>query len=67
MKTLDEYNEEFFKTWQDIQNQMHKASVACPKCNNEMVFEYPDVVLTSYPPKKTVFCPHCHYKDYMYA
>ncbi len=67
MKTLDEYNKEFSANWHYAQIQKHKTGVACPKCNNEMIFDNPDVVLTSYPPKKTVFCLNCHHTDYMYA
>jgi ribosomal protein S27E len=67
MKTLDQHNEDFLKAWQYIQNQMHKAGVACPKCNNEMVFDNSNMILTSYPPKRSVFCPNCHHTDYIYA
>lgn len=41
--------------------------IACPKCNSELFDSYPDVTLTSRPPKKDVHCEACGFRDYRYA
>ena len=38
-----------------------KTNIACPKCNEEMLETSPGVVLTSYPPKKAIYCPKCNF------
>ena len=41
-----------------------KANVLCDDCKVEMFYPDVNMVLASYPPKKTVQCPQCHKLDY---
>ena len=65
MKTIKEHNEEAHKYTIRQHQQTMPAGVACDKCGTEMNYTNFNVVLASYPPKKTVVCPNCNYLDYM--
>jgi len=43
-----------------------KSGIACPKCGSELYYNYPDMVLTSNPPKRSVECNNCKHTDYVY-
>ena len=44
-----------------------KNGIACPQCGRELLDTTPNLVLTSYPPKKNIHCGNCEYKGYRYA
>jgi predicted nucleic-acid-binding Zn-ribbon protein len=43
-----------------------KSGLACPKCGSELYYNNPNMVLTSYPPKRSVECKNCKHTDYVY-
>ena len=40
--------------------------VKCPKCGEEMMDTYPNMILTSNPAQKNVHCPKCDHKGYRF-
>jgi DNA-directed RNA polymerase subunit RPC12/RpoP len=58
MKTLEEYEEEKRKLRFE-----HGTGIQCPACGDELVESDPGVILTSNPPRKTVHCQTCKYKN----
>jgi len=40
--------------------------VKCPKCGEELMDTYPNMILTSDPPQKNVHCPKCDHKGYRF-
>jgi hypothetical protein len=40
--------------------------IKCPKCNEELMDTYPNMILTSDPPQKNVHCPKCNHKGYRF-
>lgn len=62
--TLDEYNklrEELIK-----KSYVSFAQVVCPSCGDKMFYLNPDQILTSFPPKKEVYCD-CGYTGYKFV
>lgn len=63
MKTLEQYNEDYKKRWEDNERRKYMTNIACPNCKTvEMKYLDPNVQLCSYPPQQTIFCPECNYK-----
>jgi len=68
MKSLEEHNQERSDDYQGIYNPNPKPNgIECPKCKEELHDTQPNMVLTSYPPKKNVGCLKCGYKGYRIA
>jgi DNA-directed RNA polymerase subunit RPC12/RpoP len=40
--------------------------IKCPKCGEELMDTYPNMILTSDPPQKNVHCPKCDHKGYRF-
>jgi len=59
MTTLKERNDEAFKAFRPTHPV--KGGIACPECGGELS-DRNDTILTSYPPKKDVFCEECGHK-----
>lgn len=66
MKTLQEYNDEILKHHQLMNTFPRKNGILCPKCNQEMS-DVDNMVLTSYPAKKNVYCESCGHRDYAFC
>jgi len=47
-------------------NNPQPNGVKCPKCNEELMDTYPNMILTSDPPQKNVHCPKCDHKGYRF-
>jgi C4-type Zn-finger protein len=68
LKTLAEHNSEKLNANRDIYgNKPVPNGISCPICQKEMMDSSPMMVLTSIPPKKSVHCPSCDYRDYRIA
>jgi len=63
MKTLDEYNKEFYNRRKE--KEQFRAGVKCDKCEAEMLLDNPYVMLTTWPAKQSVVCPDCGYRGYI--
>ncbi len=60
MRTLDEHNLEKNFHWAST-----SAGVTCPKCKTELKYRgNPSMVLLTYPPRQSVFCPDCGFTGY---
>ena len=42
------------------------SAYKCPKCGEELMDSYPNMILTSDPPQKNVHCPKCDHKGYRF-
>jgi DNA-directed RNA polymerase subunit RPC12/RpoP len=58
MRTLAEYEEEKRNV-----RISHGTGIQCPTCGDELVESDPGTILTSNPPRKTVHCQSCNYKN----
>jgi hypothetical protein len=48
-------------------NNPQPNGIKCPKCNEELMDTYPNMILTSDPPQKNVHCPKCDHKGYRFV
>ena len=64
LKSLKDHNDS--KLFDAYGGNSFKSGIACPKCGSEMYYNNPDMVLTSYPPKRSVECKNCKHTDYVY-
>jgi len=39
-----------------------KTGIECPQCHNELLYA-DNIILTSYPPQRRVFCDKCNYSN----
>jgi len=64
LKSLNEHND---NVWRNFNiSRFSYSGIACPKCGSELYYNNPDMVLTSYPPKRSVECKNCKHTDYVY-
>jgi DNA-directed RNA polymerase subunit RPC12/RpoP len=47
-------------------NNPQPNGIKCPKCGEELMDTYPNMILTSDPPQKNVHCPTCDHKGYRF-
>jgi len=47
-------------------NNSQPNGIKCPKCGEELMDTYPNIILTSDPPQKNVHCPKCDHKGYRF-
>jgi len=64
LKSLKDHNDG--KVFDAYGDNSFKSGIACPKCGSELYYNNPDMVLTSYPPKRSVECKNCKHTDYVY-
>ena len=64
LKSLKDHNDG--KVFDAYGGGSFKSGLACPKCGSELYYNNPDMVLTSYPPKRSVECKNCKHTDYVY-
>jgi hypothetical protein len=64
LKSLKDHNDS--KLFDAYGGGSFKSGLACPKCGSELYYNNPDMVLTSYPPKRSVECKNCKHTDYVY-
>jgi len=64
LKSLNEHNDG--KVFDAYGGGSFKSGLACPKCGSELYYNNPNMVLTSYPPKRSVECKNCKHTDYVY-
>jgi len=64
LKSLEQHNNEAYNTFAAINNL--NSGFACPKCQEEMFYSNPNVMLATYPPKRSVQCNKCNHTDYVY-
>ena len=64
LKSLKDHNDG--KVFDVYGGNSFKSGLACPKCGSELYYNNPDMVLTSYPPKRSVECKNCKHTDYVY-
>lgn len=64
LKSLKDHND--IKLFDAYGGNSFKSGIACPKCGSELYYKYPDMVLTSNPPKRSVECNNCKHTDYVY-
>jgi primosomal protein N' len=64
LKSLEEHNKEAYNTFAAVNNL--NSGFACPKCGEELHYSNPNVMLTTYPPKRGVQCNKCNHTDYVY-
>jgi DNA-directed RNA polymerase subunit M/transcription elongation factor TFIIS len=64
LKSLNEHND---NVWRNFNiSRFSYSGLACPKCGSELYYNNPNMVLTSYPPKRSVECKNCKHTDYVY-
>lgn len=64
MKTLDEHDAERSAYHGfAFQNTQVRNNIACPKCGEELYDSNPSMTLTSFPPRKSIHCGACDFKD----
>ena len=67
MKTLEEFNAEKEQEYRTRRSRDPvKNGIACPKCGKELFDSEPDIILTSFPPEKDVYC-ECGFRGYRVA
>jgi len=64
LKSLKDHNDG--KVFDAYGGGSFKSGLACPKCGSELYYNNPNMVLTSYPPKRSVECKNCKHTDYIY-
>lgn len=65
LKSLVEFNSGRAELWNRMNDDSPRSNgIACPECGNELMDSFPNITLTSYPPKKNVHCPSCKYTGY---
>jgi DNA-directed RNA polymerase subunit M/transcription elongation factor TFIIS len=64
LKSLKDHNDS--KVFDAYGGDSFKSGIACPKCGSELYYNNPNMVLTSYPPKRSVECKNCKHTDYVY-
>ena len=64
LKSLKDHNDG--KVFDAYGGGSFKSGLACPKCGSELYYNNPNMVLTSYPPKRSVECKNCKHTDYVY-
>ena len=57
LRSLEEYNKEKLINYAKANGL--ESGFACPQCKEEMFYANPGTVLTTYPPKRQLQCPHC--------
>ena len=62
LRTLKEFNEGQVSSY-NISNKPRHNAIACPECGKELYDSEPNIILTSYPPKKSIHCD-CGYRGY---
>ena len=69
MQTLDEFNEERRRGYEEIEElkKPHPNGIKCPECPDELWDSNPMLTLTSNPPQKNVHCPNCGYRGFRLA
>jgi DNA-directed RNA polymerase subunit RPC12/RpoP len=48
-------------------NNPQPNGIKCPKCGEELMDTYPNMILTSDPAQKNVHCPKCDHKGYRFV
>jgi len=68
MKTLDEFNFDRRRDWDDTIDltKSHPNGIAC-SCGEELWDTYPNSTLTSNPPQKEVHCQKCGFQGFRVA
>jgi hypothetical protein len=61
--TIQEHNDIILSTT----GSKTMTGVACPRCETELQFKEPGVMLLSYPPKADVICIKCEYQTRIYV
>ena len=64
LKSLKDHNDG--KVFDAYGGDSFKSGIACPKCGLGLYYNNPNMVLTSYPPKRSVECKNCKHTDYVY-
>ena len=64
LKSLEEHNKQAYTNFAAVNNL--NSGFACPKCGEELHYSNPNVMLTTYPPKRGVNCNKCNHTDYVY-
>jgi DNA-directed RNA polymerase subunit M/transcription elongation factor TFIIS len=64
LKSLKDHNDG--KVFDAYGGNSFKSGIACPKCGSELYYNNPNMVLTSYPPMRSVECKNCKHTDYVY-
>jgi len=64
LKSLEEHNKQAYNNFAAVNNL--NSGFACPKCEEELYYSNPNVMLTTYPPKRGVQCNKCNHTDYVY-
>ena len=64
LKSLIEHNDS--KLMNAFGVNCPNSGFACPLCSSEMVYDDPNVLLLTYPPKQKVHCKKCDRTDYVY-
>jgi DNA-directed RNA polymerase subunit M/transcription elongation factor TFIIS len=64
LKSLEEHNKKAYNTFAAV-NSLN-SGFACPKCGEELYYSNPNVMLATYPPKRSVQCNKCNHTDYVY-
>jgi DNA-directed RNA polymerase subunit M/transcription elongation factor TFIIS len=64
LKSLEQHNNEAYNTFAAVNNL--NSGFSCPKCGEELYYSNPNVMLTTYPPKRGVQCNKCNHTDYVY-
>ena len=64
LKSLEEHNKQAYINFAAVNNL--NSGFACPKCGEELYYSNPNVMLTTYPPKRGVQCNKCNHTDYVY-
>jgi C4-type Zn-finger protein len=62
LKTIAEHENDVFTR----QNNKRLTGIECPNCKAELQFAN-DIVLTSYPPQRSVVCFSCNYTKNIYV
>jgi rRNA maturation protein Nop10 len=64
LKSLEEHNKQAYINFAAVNNL--NSGFACPKCGEEMFFSNPNVMLMTYPARRSVNCNKCNHTDCVY-
>lgn len=67
MQTLEDFNKQKLRKFKKLDSILRLNGIQCPNCNKELYDIKPNILLASYPPKKSIVCNNCGYTGYRIA
>jgi len=66
MLTPSEYNNKYFRELNERKGRIEHTGIKCPKCGKEMIYGG-DMILTTNPPQRYIYCLPCNYSTTIYC